>query len=878
MSRGLGDLRNLSRKPWSKSADDLSKLSSHMPAPILTPIDTTIHDKIELYRNNRGGSMGSMNNSSPSVASTVSAQQKNLPFPTICTSPSDPLSSSPPGRPSIQLSAASPTLTDGAALGPSLSNSSTHVHTRSHSFTPRLPSKLASPKGVLQPPVSPKRKGSGGSVTERTPDREREKNLTGGSGGHGPSARSPFPFSLGGGRSPVNPSSPTETPSSPTSLFPPKIVEPSTEASGSKTDKRLSQIVLHSGFINRLVDFSPTALNVRATHAYMSGSSAPTLSKGWKPYKLVLKGSKLYFYKPPSDRNAAVKDLFPTELVAVLEDEGLTDGEFDAGDGDEDTSRGSRMRDRKRAYWGRATHPSLVVVDGKIERGAFEALVHEAVFATTFVKGSASSGEDDQMRSDAEGASPADEEGTSQPSDAPAGSSRYVAAWRDFAASVLFSLPFAVGRDKFETEFLRCCSYLVSGAEDAVKGEETERVRWLAGQYLGYHGAPVDRDAWEQWRKDNIPDFPADFSAAAKPAGLPQSTSMQALYSASPQLGSSTPGQLEASPDLGAFSPRPDADSKMMSIVDALGVLPPSNPTSTLAGPSSSSRTSRDAMLAALARDGFTRDALVGLDSQLLAHSLFVFNRSLLQNVPDNFTADLCLSSDTTEAESASGATSSVLAPFLGSDDQPHWLTRMILIQILVPESSSGTMSSPPIGYPLIASEERHVPTSRTHTRSEVISAWAKIGELCRRTGDECSWRAIFAALCSRPVARLEKVWKRVDAEAVAIVQAWVQPQERRENVSNAPPVIIPWAGDVKDQIHSALERARFGAGDEWQLAPLGEARRLFEALRVAFALHTGRGQHAEPVESSEVDTLVALWRGASEGKNGHGIASKFTR
>ena len=144
MSRGLGDLRNLSRKPWSKSADDLSKMSSHMPAPVLTPIDTTIHDKIELYRNNRGGSMGSMNNSSPSVASTVSAHQKNLPFPTICTSPSDPLSSSPPGRPSIQLSAASPTLTDGAALGPSLPNSSTHVHTRSHSFTPRLPSKLAS--------------------------------------------------------------------------------------------------------------------------------------------------------------------------------------------------------------------------------------------------------------------------------------------------------------------------------------------------------------------------------------------------------------------------------------------------------------------------------------------------------------------------------------------------------------------------------------------------------------------------------------------------------------------------------------------------------------------------------------------------------------
>ena len=55
----------------------------------------------------------------------------------------------------------------------------------------------------------------------------------------------------------------------------------------------------------------------------MGSSGGLTLAKGWKPFKLVLKGSKLYFYKPPSDRGAAVKELFPTELVVVLEEEGL---------------------------------------------------------------------------------------------------------------------------------------------------------------------------------------------------------------------------------------------------------------------------------------------------------------------------------------------------------------------------------------------------------------------------------------------------------------------------------------------------------------------------------------------------------------------------
>ncbi|KAJ7048568.1 hypothetical protein C8F01DRAFT_1276849 [Mycena amicta] len=44
-----------------------------------------------------------------------------------------------------------------------------------------------------------------------------------------------------------------------------------------------------------------------------------------------------------------------------------------------------------------------------------------------------------------------------------------------------------------------------------------------------------------------------------------------------------------------------------------------------------------------------------------------------------------------------------------------------------------------------------------THSRSEIITVWARVGELCRAAGDECSWRVIAAALCSAPVARLDK-------------------------------------------------------------------------------------------------------------------------
>ena len=72
--------------------------------------------------------------------------------------------------------------------------------------------------------------------------------------------------------------------------------------------KRASQIVHRTGFIMHLQDSTPTS-------PYLSSL------KHWKPFKLVLKGSKLYLYRPPSDKAAGIKELYPTTLVAVNEEE-----------------------------------------------------------------------------------------------------------------------------------------------------------------------------------------------------------------------------------------------------------------------------------------------------------------------------------------------------------------------------------------------------------------------------------------------------------------------------------------------------------------------------------------------------------------------------
>ncbi|PCH35674.1 hypothetical protein WOLCODRAFT_28060 [Wolfiporia cocos MD-104 SS10] len=827
----------------------------------------------------------------PFTTKLINTETTNYPFPVLPSSPSEPLSSSPPSRPSFQLSGPPPPSAGGASLAPVVSNGSSHVHSRSHSFTPRLASKLASPKTALPIPPSPKRKGSAGS--DRQPEREREKNISGGSVGHGPSARSPFPFSLGGGGKSVSPSGSDFTaphPTSPTMVGPPTIIEPQGEGADCKLQKRTSQVVYHAGFINRLTDFSPTAMSLRANYSYMSGGGPSALSKGWKPFKLVLKGSKLYFYKPPSDRSAAVKELFPTELVSVIEDEGLTDGDAEAAEvGDEDTGRGGRGGDRedmrrRRAFWGRTTHPALVVVGDSVERGTFEALVHEAVFATTFVRQDDSAPQVEDNADHASGTldvgeAPVNVETGSEQATAALGGAniphaRYKASWREYTSAVLFCVPVLVGRAKFEAEFIRCSAYLITGAGEDHKTEEKARVQWLASQYLNYHGAPVNRDAWDDWRKETIPDFPADREAGSRLAGVPQTSSMQALYSASPRPDVSSDGFSELSPNLGAFSPRPNDSNKMLSFFEALGELPPSMPSlATMSSMSSSSQ----ALRMTLEREGLTRDTLVKLDVQLIARSLSNFNRRFLKQVPDNFDAGFCFGQEDSEVQVAGDAVSesrssaSSLAPFVGSEEHPHWLTRLILIQVLVPEPV-GSVTSPIVDSPARG------PGSRMHTRSEVINVWAKVGELCRRTGDECSWRAISAALTSRPLARLDKVWKRVDAEAITTVQSWTQPHESFASGVLERPVAIPWAGDAKEYMRMTLDNARHGNEDEWRLDSLSDVRGRFEALRMTFAL-CSKAMDADTLkQADEVEALTRVWQDMQNGTDANPMASKFHR
>ena len=673
-----------------------------------------------------------------------------------------------------------------------------------------------------------------------------------------------FGFGLSGQNHPKMASDPNAASSltshRPTTLMPPStmILPAQNQEVEEKSDmKRSSQIVFHSGFLNRLGD-APN--NFHQAHSF--------LSKGWKPYKVELKGSKMYFYKPPGDRAAAVKELFPTGLVPPSEqdiDEVDSDPRIEAPDDAAPKKAKGRAEGggtagrKKRAFWGRRTHPDLIMNEsGTIEKGTFEALVHEAVFATTFVVSIAGDSEKDK----------------------PDNRKR----WHEFASSVLFSIPSIVGRQAFELEFTRCCSYLVSGAEDEIKDVQKSSVTWLANEYLTYHGRPVDVTAWDQWKQETIPGVSLSAETVVFSSGLPLSTSTQAVHHPSPLIDN-------ASPNPNLFSPRPEGNPQQtLPLLDALFPVP-YPPV-----PEQQSQTLRPTIVppgirfpwAALNEDGLSKDLLFLLDPYLIAHSLTLYHRSVLEQCPDNLTTEFITGQEDfnpNEGNEHTSTPSSSSNALFGSEDKPHWLTKLLLLQILGTDTSSGHNPSNSIANQLSSpgrrSEDRNGnQTSRTHSRSEVISIWAKVGELCRLAGDECSWRAISAALCSRPISRLDKAWKRVDPQALSTIESWAHVTVEKESVSVGQPQVTPWGGDVKIHIIEELGKARGDNGDPMiNVECIVKARSLFDGFRTSISLCPRKTYVMENEVSEDTRRMTAFWRDMAAERGGtSSMGLKFQR
>ncbi|KAF5354352.1 hypothetical protein D9758_010729 [Tetrapyrgos nigripes] len=847
---GLGDLRNISRRGWSKSADDLVRLSP-------MAVEPTIEEKIAQYRNRSNSNGSLLSPSSPTMASPTTPKSHTPAGQAVAAQPFPSMESPVRSRfpptstaPMVSISISAPTV-DEASTSPS--STPERVHTRSHSFTPKLSSKLSAPRFI---PPSPKRKGSAGSEIES----------------NSPSSSSRGPPALRGSGD-----------------------NDDSTSSSNRDLRRASQIVYNSGFINKFLDTTSTNLH----HVNL----API--KAWKPFKLELKGSKLYFYKPPSDRANGIKELFPPELVPASEqDEDETpdveedDPFLSGGGGGSGRGRaGAGRRDdqfagrKKRAFWGRRTHPDLVRdAEGNIEKGTFEALTHEAVFGTTFLL-------EEQVQGTGEAEVEAEGQEERPVADNEKKQSCQEERWKDFAASILLCMPYLVNTAKFEGEFARCGEYLLSGADDETKERERSRLRWLVREYQRFHGKRVSiADLGE-----SDADVATQDALAPRKSALPASSSTQAIFNPTPTT----------SPNLGMFSPRPGGPSdNSISLMDSFGngATPTLSPTKghfdadpgrklngALISPKTASTASLPSWAGALDREGLSRDVFLLIEHKVLAKSLGMFHSSVLQQFPENLTADFVFSeadsAETGPSSSSSTSHSSAYSALFGSDDQPHWLTKLLLLQILGADTSTGLTSVTSNSNINLTSPGRNrgdatatsssaQPQSRQHplqhSRSELIASWIRVGEICRVSGDGCSWQAIMQAICSAPIARLEKIWKKVDPAAIATVESWVQVGAEGESVGVKEPRITPWGGDIRNLVRD--EMAKVVSGEMLSLAPIEKAKNLFETFRTSFSLCPRKSVADEGESGEDIKKLVSYWWDVLIDGNVGGIAAKFQR
>lgn len=143
-------------------------------------------------------------------------------------------------------------------------------------------------------------------------------------------------------------------------------------------------------------------------------------------------------------------------------------------------------------------------------------------------------------------------------------------------------------------------------------------------------------------------------------------------------------------------------------------------------------------------------------------------------------------------------------AVFSASEGRPHWLTHFIVAQI-------------------VAQSDRSVSVSSTHSRALVISKWTRVADHARLIGNECMWKAILDALTSKPVARLEKVWRRVDTADRLNVEAWI----KGENLGKrSPRNQIPWLSSLAAELTRDIQELKVSPNKQMLILQLNYACR----------------------------------------------------
>lgn len=493
---------------------------------------------------------------------------------------------------------------------------------------------------------------------------------------------------------------------------------------------------IHQGFLNRNGNLSLTLQQLGGGR-----EREKDISKGWKPYRVVLKDHALYFYKPPSNVGEEAKALFPSGVVKNLADEfagaGSSNARFDAealkqsglgmqalltatsssaiGNGDvTGTSSSVRLEQAGQNSRSASTSPSKKAVLGLT-----------ALDRTTEAPGAASAvpwhipGKHAELELSTARERPSRwaeriENGSLEAltheiifatqliaSDDPGDTAHLVQA-------TLFSLLYA---GRFVNDFITHLhqhsaaiaasqTALTPAAESAIAG----RVGWCFDILTSCHAGSINKEGVDALQ------------------ALVQSINLQVdVHAALDQQGTSQ--------------------------------IPRSPPTDWLSQTALAARPK----LAPLAAGHLSGADLLEFDPAMLAAQIQAFHVDRMQP----FVKPVPAVSSLIEPTDKKMGTSSLILSF--SAASPHYLTRLILEQVLgsePPQAARGQETS------LLGTQARH--------RARLLRHWIAIASWSLAYGDVVAWAAVMVALCSRAISRLEHTWRLVaEGDRMLVGSSW---------------------------------------------------------------------------------------------------------
>ncbi|KAL8284099.1 hypothetical protein RQP46_004848 [Phenoliferia psychrophenolica] len=504
-----------------------------------------------------------------------------------------------------------------------------------------------------------------------------------------------------------------------------------------------------------------TSAAARSPSPLRGAKSDIDLQKGWKPYRAVLKGSKLYLHKLPGDLTSTAKHLFPTTLLEKPASPGPSSARayFEAGSGtpNGDDSGGKR---KARAFWGTgsSSHPGLVLSTAKgkereaVTGGTLEALVHELVFGTTFAAPKPPVVVEPSPESEVD-VPPADEPPPHDPEETER-------LYDEFLTTLLLCAPaIAFPPSQLASELDRCTGLAVRTALEAAAKDPTESptpapaaislakrldkiVRTICDRFPEDLRAPSGSTSVWKTAVDEVVSQLKTLGVEPDPDQTPLEELVEAACEEEPGCTSTpatewapTPGQSSIRRNPVSVSTSPTKTRKKVASTEPEASLFMSGTTFLAADP--------------VAFAGqvhlFHLDRLGGISGESSSP------RHILR------AASVFLAAD-------AGARASALTPlFAFTPAAPHFLSRIVLNTIL-PGSSSASSAHP--SPALLFS-----PPPAPEVRVAVLSRWIAVGEELKRRGDTAGWAAVASAICCRSIARLEETWRMVDPELVGTVR-----------------------------------------------------------------------------------------------------------